>query len=160
MYLTSFTKEDKVIDMIPLSRETMGEKTDNYEYNFDSLQLSNIDIREGYVRPYVDRMNAIGKIYKVTGVGIFILSVVAYLYSGVSLIKKKEKEKTVTVMLILSGLFLSTIVLFGGVAYNEIASCDSIRYMYLSGAYPMVLAFEGLAIIYALELLLEHRKRS
>ena len=98
----------------------MGEKTDNYEYNFDSLQLSNIDIREGYVRPYVDRMNAIGKIYKVTGVGIFILSVVAYLYSGVSLIKKKEKEKTVTVMLILSGLFLSTIVLFGGVAYNEI----------------------------------------
>lgn len=160
MYLTSFTKEDKVIDMIPLSRETMGEKTDNYEYNFDSLQLSNIDIREGYVRPYVDRMNAIGKIYKVTGVGSFILSVVAYLYSGVSLIKKKEKEKTVTVMLILSGLFLSTIVLFGGVAYNEIASCDSIRYMYLSGAYPMVLAFEGLAIIYALELLLEHRKRS
>ena len=93
MYLTSFTKEDKVIDMIPLSRETMGEKTDNYEYNFDSLQLSNIDIREGYVRPYVDRMNAIGKIYKVTGVGIFILSVVAYLYSGVSLIKKKEKKK-------------------------------------------------------------------
>lgn len=158
MYLTSFTEEDKVVDRILLTREAMGEKTDSYQYNFDSLQLSNIDIREGYVRPYVDRMNAIGKIYKITGGVVFILALLAYLYTGVSLIKKKEK--TVTVMLILSGLFLSTIVLFGGVAYNEIASCDSIRYMYLSGAYPMVLAFEGVAIIYALDLLLKRKERS
>ncbi len=33
------------------------------------------------------------------------------------------------------------LTLITGVAYNHIASCYSITYMYLAGAYPLYLAF-------------------
>lgn len=93
-------------------------------------------------------LNNITNVYKLLGAIIFVISIIIFIIFIVKMVVGlKQKEYThVNTVLILSGIFLSLIVLLIGVSYNEISSCDSINYMYLSGTYPLILMFEGIAI--------------
>ena len=99
-----------------------------------------------------NRLNSIMNVYKLFGEFIFIISFIIYIgylvCLTIALILKKidNNINLLNRVLILSGIILSVVVLMFGVGYNHIASCDSITYMYLSGAYPLIIAFETIAI--------------
>jgi hypothetical protein len=48
--------------------------------------------------------------------------------------------------LVLSDLLFSACVLAGGVAYTDISAYVAISYWYLAGAYPLVIAFNAIAL--------------
>lgn len=117
-----------------------------FEAITNDLAVSNqednaIDNATKYTKKYVDRLNSIGKIYKIFGLIIAILSFVAYIIITIRLIKTKNKTKILDIWLLLTGIACSYIVLVGGVSYNHITSCFSRYYMYLSGAYPLISIF-------------------
>ena len=55
------------------------------------------------------------------------------------------------VWLVLSALLASYFVLLGGISYSEISGWNAILYWYLSGAYPVMIAFEGMAVLFLVQ---------
>ena len=53
--------------------------------------------------------------------------------------------------MILSALLASYFVLLGGISYSEISGWNAILYWYLSGAYPIMIAFEALAVLFLVQ---------
>lgn len=70
---------------------------------------------------------------------------------------KRKNNELVANWLALTGILLSVFVLMLGVSYNEIASCFSISYMYLSGTYTLVLAFNFIAIFSIIDKLIKRK---
>lgn len=100
-------------------------------------------IYELNVSSYIKRLNLITKVYQKTGIPVAIMGVVLYVLIIIKAILgiRKKEYKYLQIFLVLSGILGSFIVLAVGVSYNEIASCPSINYMYLSGAYPLTISF-------------------
>lgn len=110
-----------------------------------------IDNASKYTEKYVNRVNLIGKIYKMTGLVLAILSFIAYVIITIKLIRTKDKKEVIDIWLLFTGVACSLLVLIGGVSYNHITSCFSRYYMYLSGAYPLISIFCMENICYFLE---------
>ena len=108
-------------------------------------------------------LNGIHKIYHYSGGVLAILGFGAWLLQSVLLLKsvwlrvtRKKKEigeRSVTEWLVLTSLLFSYLVLLGGISYSEISGWNAILYWYLSGAYPVMIAFEVLAVIFAFRML-------
>ena len=64
---------------------------------------------------------------------------------------KDTDDRDLSVWLVLSALLASYFVLLGGISYSEISGWNAILYWYLSGAYPILIAFEALAVIFWLQ---------
>ena len=65
------------------------------------------------------------------------------------LIKKRQDETELACWLVVSALLASYLVLLGGISYSEISGWNAILYWYLSGGYPIMTAFQVLALIFA-----------
>lgn len=75
----------------------------------------------------------------------FIISFVIYIYMSIQyLIKRKIENKNV--WLLTTACILSIIVLIVGVSYTHISAFNSIKSMYLAGAYPLIIIFIWLNI--------------
>ena len=61
-------------------------------------------------------------------------------------------------LLVTAGMFLSAFLLLAGVSYTDLTAFPAIGYFYMSGAYPLLLAAEWIAILYAADLLLGRRR--
>ena len=116
---------------------------DNAIYSADVNQ--NPDVMPKYTQKYVDRLNNIGKIYKMCGVIFTVISLIIYIVFTVNVIRKKYRKELINMWLLLTGIGCSLLVLIAGVSYNQITACFSRYYMYLSGAYPLLIAFWGIA---------------
>ena len=68
---------------------------------------------------------------------------------------KDEDGRDLSVWLALSALLASYFVLLGGISYSEISGWNAILYWYLSGAYPIMIAFEVLAVLFLVQELRE-----
>lgn len=110
---------------------------------------NSIDNASKYTKKYVERVNAIGNLYKYTGLILAVISFLSYIITTLKLIKGKNEH--LDIWLLLTGIACSLIVLIGGVSYNHITACFSRYYMYLSGAYPLVSIFCIVNICYVLE---------
>ena len=140
-----------------LKQEISKENTVNVEDEIGSLlevkkiTYTNKAKEEAAERTAIN-LNKILNLYKNTGVFVFIVGFILFVSYIVSLVivllkgKIKENIDLLNTVLILLGIILTVIVLMFGVAYNHIASCDSITYMYLSGAYPIVIMFWSVSI--------------
>lgn len=106
-----------------------------------------------YTEKYVERLNNIGKVYQHLGFVITGVSILAYLVITIKLIKAKEKKIMIDLWLLLTGIGCSLLVLIAGVSYNHITACYSRYYMYLSGAYPLLIAFWGISISKVIEMI-------
>jgi len=116
------------------------------------LEFTN-QMRLAHSQKYYDRLNSITLIYQKLGAPVGVIGVVTYLFilfMGIKKIKIKENVYS-DAALILTGILSSLLVLFGGVAYNHIASCNSILYLYLSGSYPLLIAFSFISICICIE---------
>lgn len=101
--------------------------------------------------------NIITTIYQKCGLILGILSLIAYVFLTIRFIRKRGEEETTGFWLTTTGILASMLVLILGVSYNEIASCPSINYMYLSGAYPLYIAFVSISIGWGVNTLLNNR---
>lgn len=120
-----------------------------------SAKDGNIDELTKYTDVYVRRLNNIGLIYKKTGLILTIISLLAYGFITIILIIKKDK--ILDLWLLLTGIGCSLLVLIAGVSYNQITACFSRYYMYLSGAYPLLIAFWGISISKVVEIALKEK---
>ena len=117
----------------------------NVMTNDQSVPTDNEELVK-YTKKYVDRLNNITWVYQKTGVILTIASIVGYIFITITFIKNRKEQEVLDVWLLLTGIGCSLLVLIAGVAYNHITACDSKNYMYLSGAYPLLIAFWGISI--------------
>lgn len=59
-----------------------------------------------------------------------------------------ENNQLLEEWLVLTSLLFSYLVLLGGISYSEISGWNAILYWYLSGAYPVMIGFEVLALLF------------
>lgn len=107
-----------------------------------------------YTEKYVERLNAIGKVYQHLGLVVTGISLLAYIFLTIKLVKAKD------IWLLLTGIGCSLLVLIAGVSYNHITACYSRYYMYLSGAYPLLIAFWGISISKVVEIITDTKRRN
>ena len=155
IYLSIKNKDGKEIEKINLNNAQSGiTETNNLIYNFDSISglKDNVDSYYLYSKPYVKILNKIGDIYRFVGLPFAILACVAYIiFTILIIIKKRIREENIDLWLLLTGILCSFLVLIAGVSYNHITACFSKYYMYLSGAYPLLIAFVTMTIMKTIE---------
>lgn len=102
-------------------------------------------------------LNAITGIYQLIGFIAFIAGISSYgLLSILLLIKRvRNKYELMDCWLVLSALLFSVFVLAGGVAYTDISAYVAISYWYLAGAYPLIIAFNVIALYKITEVLVK-----
>ncbi len=102
-------------------------------------------------------LNGIRQVYHVTGSVAAAAGALAYLALCVWMLKRRlqkvkdEDGRDLSVWLALLALLASYFVLLGGISYSEISGWNAILYWYLSGAYPIMIAFEGLAVLFLVQ---------
>lgn len=104
-------------------------------------------------------LNGVTGIYRIIGAVAFIGALLAYgLISVFILIKKlRNKYELMDCWLVLSALLFSACVLVGGVAYTDISAYVAISYWYLAGAYPLIIAFNVIALYKITEIFVKVR---
>ena len=106
-------------------------------------------------------LNGVRQVYHYTGVAAAAAGALAYLALCVRMLKRRlqkvkdEDGRDLSVWLVLSALLASYFVLLGGISYSEISGWNAILYWYLSGAYPIMIAFEVLAVLFLVQELRE-----
>ena len=99
-------------------------------------------------------LNGVRQVYHYTGVAAAAAGALAYVALCVRMLKRRlqkvkdEDGRDLSVWLVLSALLASYFVLLGGISYSEISGWNAILYWYLSGAYPIMIAFEALAVLF------------
>ena len=137
------------------------EDYDNYmEYNRLIKSPKSISINTNINITYSDEDHIffereVGRVNRIAGCYQnynFIISIAAgfcYLYLLVYVCKIGRFQQGIwDLFLVLSSLSASLFVLIIGVSYNHTFSCDSIRSLYYSGAYSLILPFEVLSLCF------------
>ena len=162
VYLKSY-RGGKLLDTYELGTNTEGFESESARLNLDWYW--DVPERHGLLADINYKgviLNGIRQIYRYSGgvlaalgFGIWLLQSVLLL-RGVWLgaVRKRSMpgEQTVSRWLVLTSLLFSYLVLLGGISYSEISGWNAILYWYLSGAYPVMAAFEVLAVILWLEI--------
>jgi hypothetical protein len=102
-------------------------------------------------------LNGITGIYQIIGFFAFIAATLVYGLITVFILMKKMRDKyeLMDCWLVLSALLFSVFVLAGGVAYTDISAYVAISYWYLAGAYPLIIAFNVIALYKITEVLVK-----
>lgn len=139
-----------------LIKKEIENKTVNLEDNNCLLEIKKLVVLDKEIEEKAEvateRLNGILNVYRNTGVLFFVVAMIIFVYYIIKLVYMLVKGRIndnidlLNTVLILLGIILTVLVLMLGVAYNHIASCDSITYMYLSGAYPIVIMFWSVSI--------------
>lgn len=114
--------------------------------------------------PLVDQiritvLNGVTGVYQIIGSIAFIAALLSYGLISIFIVIKKlrKKHELMDCWLVLSALLFSTCVLAGGVAYTDISAYVAISYWYLAGAYPLIIAFNVIALYKITELFIKVR---
>lgn len=176
IYLKSY-RGGELLDTYELGTGNEGFETDNSRLNLDWYWdvperhglLADINYK-GTI------LNGIRQVYRYTGGVLAVLSFLAWLWisfqflrnSCIGKLRKKEGYKGQMAVcrndriigshgeqdhlrdewLVLTSLLFSYLVLLGGISYSEISGWNAILYWYLSGAYPVMVGFEILALLF------------
>lgn len=151
-YIANFN-EVETVNRISEDNSRLYEALTNDNAIYSTDVNENPDVMPKYTQKYVDRLNNIGKIYKMCGVIFTVISLIIYVVFTVNVIRKKYRKELINMWLLLTGIGCSLLVLIAGVSYNQITACFSRYYMYLSGAYPLLIAFWGIAVCGIIEFL-------
>lgn len=130
--------------------------------NMDGMPIEELETQEEYIKS-LNTKNEILKIltksYGVIGVIIGIIAVIYYIALTITMfieIFKKKYEK-VEKWIVLSGILGAFITLLAGVSYNHLTACNSIGPLYLSGAYPLFLAFCTICVYNAITKIIKNK---
>ena len=97
----------------------------------------------------VSRCNIVYGIYQ--GVGNWLAWAGLLAYAGFTVLAvwewRDKKFQTLNAWLVVTGIGLSILVLFAGVAVTHLENCPAIGYMYLSAAYPLLCLVSILSLV-------------
>lgn len=156
-YVTSFDEVDAVM---PENYQESPLAVRMFEVCTNNLAL-NSGLGDNYTGAFSNRCvglcNALGKLYKLISPVLAIISCLAYIV--LTYLIFKNKSYWIDKWLVVTSIILTAIVLIAGVSYNDVASSDSVNYMYLSAAYPLYLAFCALGCGFVAEAVLNKIKK-
>lgn len=106
----------------------------------------------------ITRLNGISTIYQKTGLPAYHIGFWAYLCLTVYMVYelRKKKYENVNAWLVITGLFLSVLVLCFGIAKTHLDETPAINYMYLSSGYALLVASWSASILKCVEIILVH----
>ncbi len=147
-------EEGAILHEIPLDGSVINESPEEYVIFIEVL--ANEKSQEHFKNAAdstVGMLNVIVDIYGKFASLVYKLSIVCFIILIIEVILglRKKKYDNVPTLVITSGLILSYIVFIAGVSYTHISAFSSMAYMYLSSAYPVVLAVEGILVLRLLE---------
>ena len=102
------------------------------------------------LQPVHSILTRVGDAYRAVNRYLAVIAVLAYGMLIVRFFKKKDRSLASSILIIL-GMGLSIAVMTAGVCYTDISAFEAIKYYYLIGVYPLMLACEGLAILAFIE---------
>ena len=157
IYLKSY-RNGALLDSYELSDDVTRIESDTSCLNLDWYW--DVPERHGFLAKINYKgviLNGVRQAYHYTGAIAAAAGVMAYLVLCVRMLKRRLKKvkdadgRDLSVWLTLSALLASYFVLLGGISYSEISGWNAILYWYLSGAYPIMIAFEGLAVLFLVQ---------
>lgn len=98
----------------------------------------------------VTRATFVTRLYQVINPLILLLSLALLIRLIYISIKRKTAEHC-QLFLVIAGMWLSIIVMLGGVAYTDITAFFAVNYYYMAGAFPLMLAGEWMILLYTAE---------
>lgn len=117
--------------------------------NMQGLNASKSDVHPFDYEKYVGRVNRIVGLYQKFNMIFGIVAGLFYLYLLMLVFRRAGSDRWIgDQFLILTSFIASLLVLVFGVSYNHTFSCNSIHSLYYSGAYSLILAYEGLAFCF------------
>ncbi len=152
VYLKAYRNGD-LLDSYELSDDVTRVESDTSCLNLDWYW--DVPERHGFLAKINYKgviLNGVRQVYRYTGAIAAAAGALAYLALCVRMLKRRlqkvkdEDGRDLSVWLILTALLASYFVLLGGISYSEISGWNAILYWYLSGAYPILIAFEVLAV--------------
>lgn len=136
---------------INLNTQKSGD-TQSIKFNLDNIIITNeSDQSEAFFKRNVDLSKTIINAYKVSGIIVIWVSIIAYLMITFFVIIgiNKKQNNLQAIWLILTGILISFIILILGVSYNYMEAWNkSGRWYYMAGSYPLMNMFSGLSICY------------
>ena len=157
IYLKSY-RNGALLDSYELSDDVTRIESDTSCLNLDWYW--DVPERHGFLAKINYKgiiLNGVCQAYHYTGAIAAAAGAMAYLVLCVRMLKRRLKKvkdadgRDLSVWLTLSALLASYFVLLGGISYSEISGWNAILYWYLSGAYPIMIAFEGLAVLFLVQ---------
>ena len=145
------------ISTFPLNKNIKTQNPEKEQYNFDyiysplspskiSANTKNIERAESAL----SKIEPIIQLYRHTLPTTIVLSVLCYFWITFCMIlcwkTKVPTHHYWNSWLLLTGIFLSFLVLIIGVCYIDISSCDAIFAKYLSAVYPLMIGFIVISI--------------
>lgn len=105
----------------------------------------------------VNRLNIIASCYKGVALVVNMIGMIAYFVFTITFfldIRKKHYEN-VNAWLIVTGMLLSLLVLFFGIAVTNLEQCPTIEYMYLGSGYALLIAVAITSIYHCVKRVLQ-----
>ena len=153
IYLRAY-RDGKLLDEYELSEDVTQVEREGSRLNLDWYW--DVPERHGLLAEINYKgeiLNGIRDIYHLTGPILAALGLLGWLLLCAervrSLIRREKNETGLASWLVVTALLASYLVLLGGISYSEISGWNAILYWYLSGGYPVMTAFEVLAILFA-----------
>lgn len=157
--LEAVSQNGRVLEMVNLDGTKLNGNSSKSIFNFDQLTpLHNAQAAYlNSLRPKLSILNQITEFYKKTGLFLAISSLISFILMFIIMLAnvRKRDGSLVDALLCSSALLCSLVVLIGGVSYTQISAFSSINYFYLSGSYPLIIAFELISILKLLEYVAE-----
>ncbi len=119
------------------------------EMRWQDYSLAMLQVRCHRLVRFLKLYRKLGVPSGILGFGCWLLLTGTCVWMGIK--KRCCEDGLLSIWLTTAGLWGAFICLIGGISYNHIASCNSILDVYLSGAYPLVIAACAMAAGYVLE---------
>lgn len=149
LYLVAFDEKDNIIEKIEIGNNEKIKSSDS-ETSFYAFKVQIGKIKDPKYYASLESYNILQltkNVYEKTGRILAIIAILIYIVKIAYFFLRDSKNKqTLHLLLLLTGIMLTYMMLIAGIAYNHISATNSKLYMYLSGAYPLQLAFISITI--------------
>jgi len=157
--LEAVSPNGRILESINLDGTKLRGNSSKSIFNFDKLTPLH-NSQAAYLNSLKQKLsilNQLTEFYKKTGLFLAISSLISFILMFIIMLVnlRKRNDSLVDALLCSSALLCSLVVLIGGVSYTQISAFSSLNYFYLSGSYPLIIAFELISILKLLEYVAE-----
>ncbi|WP_455631181.1 hypothetical protein [Megamonas sp.] len=158
-YYLSLYKNGIKIKNIPLTEKEGIDNDLRIRWYFDNVNL--VTNKTNIVEYKVIFLQKIASIYATLNNILTYIALLIFIIIGVLIVKNKTAdENSINFWMVLFILLIVFLLRVFTIAYNTVTAFNSVFYFYLSPCYPILAAFNGLCLVYGIELLKRLRKEN
>lgn len=150
LFLQVYSNNGEVLYQWPIDSNMTSFRNEDVALSIDVLtETHSQELYRAKADSIVDRLSKIISVYNKYGTITYVISWICFIALCAETVYKmwRKKYDTISPLLIITGMALSYLVFIIGVAYTHISAFSAISYMYLSSAYPVIIATEWLLIL-------------